>query len=176
MVAAAEAARRGSSCRVRSINWGPWDGGMVSTELRHYFQSQGVALLSPLSGANAFVSEMMGNPVANNVQVVITAGNGELSAKQLDQQLHRYDFTFDFEHYPFLRDHQVKNHAVLMVALVTEWMLRATLGLRPLAKHRVLKDLQVLKGFILPFENGSITPTHLTMEVREISDTELTMT
>jgi acyl transferase domain-containing protein/NADP-dependent 3-hydroxy acid dehydrogenase YdfG len=57
-VAAAEAARRGDGCRVRSYNWGPWAGGMVDGALAAHFEKQGIALLSIDSGTEFFVDEL----------------------------------------------------------------------------------------------------------------------
>jgi acyl transferase domain-containing protein/NADP-dependent 3-hydroxy acid dehydrogenase YdfG/acyl carrier protein len=73
-VARAEAARRGDQCVVRSINWGPWDGGMVSDGVRDLFVSRGVQLLAPDAGAQAFAAEVCsaGNG-AEQVDVVIAA-------------------------------------------------------------------------------------------------------
>jgi acyl transferase domain-containing protein/acyl carrier protein len=59
-VARAEAARRGAACRVVSLNWGPWDGGMVSDGLREAFARRGVPLIAVEDGAQAFVAEMLG--------------------------------------------------------------------------------------------------------------------
>jgi len=64
-VARVEAARRPAGCVVRSINWGPWDGGMVRGGVRDLFVSRGVPLLASDAGAGAFVAE------------VCAAGNGE---------------------------------------------------------------------------------------------------
>jgi NAD(P)-dependent dehydrogenase (short-subunit alcohol dehydrogenase family) len=64
-VARVEAARRPAGCVVRSINWGPWDGGMVRGGVRDLFVSRGVPLLAADTGAAAFVAE------------VCAAGNGE---------------------------------------------------------------------------------------------------
>jgi NAD(P)-dependent dehydrogenase (short-subunit alcohol dehydrogenase family) len=57
-VARAEAVRRGPSCHVRSLNWGPWDGGMVSPELREHFVRRGIPVIKVEDGAAAFVEEI----------------------------------------------------------------------------------------------------------------------
>ena len=44
-IGAVESRRREGRCRVVSIGWGPWDGGMVTPALRGHFQARGVALL-----------------------------------------------------------------------------------------------------------------------------------
>jgi acyl transferase domain-containing protein/NAD(P)-dependent dehydrogenase (short-subunit alcohol dehydrogenase family) len=53
-----ERVRRKERCRVKSINWGPWDGGMVKPELKAHFASQGVGLIPLDEGAAAFVREL----------------------------------------------------------------------------------------------------------------------
>jgi NAD(P)-dependent dehydrogenase (short-subunit alcohol dehydrogenase family) len=57
-VAREEALRRGSQCVVRSLNWGPWDGGMVTPELRDLFAARQIAVIDIEAGADAFVREL----------------------------------------------------------------------------------------------------------------------
>jgi acyl transferase domain-containing protein/acyl carrier protein len=54
-VAASEAARRGASCHVRALAWGPWDTGMVTPHLREKFARAGVQLIDTHAGSAAFV-------------------------------------------------------------------------------------------------------------------------
>src|SRR6185436_20548529 len=54
-IAKDEAAQRGSNCVVRALNWGPWDGGMVTPELRDHFAARGVPIIPVHEGAAAFV-------------------------------------------------------------------------------------------------------------------------
>ena len=44
--------------RVVCINWGPWDGGMVSPELRTLYAARGIGLIPVEQGARAFVDEL----------------------------------------------------------------------------------------------------------------------
>jgi acyl transferase domain-containing protein len=60
-VAAAEARRRGGACLVRSINWGPWEGGMVSPSLALRFRQMGVPLIPLAVGARMLVEELQGD-------------------------------------------------------------------------------------------------------------------
>jgi len=57
-IAREEASRRSSRCIVRSLNWGPWDGGMVTPELRELFASKGVPVMPVTDGVAAFVREL----------------------------------------------------------------------------------------------------------------------
>lgn len=44
---------------ITSINWGPWDGGMVDDTLRAKFAEMGVALIDRSAGANAFADAVL---------------------------------------------------------------------------------------------------------------------
>jgi len=68
-VAQAEAQRRGDACIVRSMNWGPWEGGMVTPALAKHFAEMNVPLIGLAAGARAFVQELLGP--GSHVEVVI---------------------------------------------------------------------------------------------------------
>jgi len=44
--------------RVFSVNWGPWDAGMISDELRRMYESVGVRLIPPRAGAKWLLDEL----------------------------------------------------------------------------------------------------------------------
>lgn len=69
-VAQAEARRRNHTCVVKSINWGPWEGGMVSGALRAHFEQAGVPLIPLEVGARTFVDEIQAAP-SDAVEVAI---------------------------------------------------------------------------------------------------------
>ncbi len=60
-IAQVEQVKRNGNCIVKSINWGAWDGGMVSGALRQFFIDNGIVLLDIDFGANMFVQEFF-NP------------------------------------------------------------------------------------------------------------------
>src|SRR6185436_1542332 len=51
-------ARRRPDCRVVSINWGPWNGGMATPGVRKLFEQEGVGLIEPAAGAEFLVQEL----------------------------------------------------------------------------------------------------------------------
>ncbi len=57
-VAQAEARNRNGHCLVKSINWGPWDGGMVDAALSAHFRRQGISLISPPAGGTFLLREL----------------------------------------------------------------------------------------------------------------------
>jgi NADP-dependent 3-hydroxy acid dehydrogenase YdfG len=69
-VARAEAARRGGTCLVKSIAWGPWDGGMLDASLKSSFARHDVAVIAQAAGALAFLAELAqpaGDVVATDI-------------------------------------------------------------------------------------------------------------
>ncbi|MFJ4657418.1 beta-ketoacyl synthase N-terminal-like domain-containing protein [Nocardia sp. NPDC088792] len=42
---------------VTALDWGAWDGGMVTPELREHFRARGIPLLAPAAGAAAFTAQ-----------------------------------------------------------------------------------------------------------------------
>jgi len=56
-IALAEAAMR-QDCRVSAINWGPWDGGMVSLPLKRAFKKRGISLIPVKEGTRSMLREM----------------------------------------------------------------------------------------------------------------------
>src|SRR5262249_41257371 len=61
-------ARRRPGCRVVSINWGPWEGGMVTPGLRKMFEAEGVGLIPLADGAAFLVQEL--NAAGKAVEVI----------------------------------------------------------------------------------------------------------
>jgi acyl carrier protein len=72
-VCAAEAARRGPSCRVQALAWGPWDGGMVTPQLREKFARAGVRLIDKRAGSEAFVRELCGRGIETTIGLTVDA-------------------------------------------------------------------------------------------------------
>ena len=64
---------------VHSIGWGPWEGGMVSPELKNHFEARGITLIPLQEGADLFLEEL--NEAAH-VEVVIGGAEGLLQTKQ----------------------------------------------------------------------------------------------
>ena len=65
--------QRHPSLCVRSIGWGPWQGGMVSPELQRHFESRGIGLIPIQEGADVFVDELTVDTI---VEIVVGADAG----------------------------------------------------------------------------------------------------
>ncbi|WP_280408009.1 type I polyketide synthase [Nocardia brasiliensis] len=135
-------------CHVTALDWGAWDGGMVTAELRQHFQQRGIALLAPEAGAAAFTQQFTGQR-ADDPIVLIGPANGlsghtAVAAEVVRARRVVTGLTED----PIIRAHRIGEHIVLP----------ATFGLGALAglAERVLtgrtvvgaRDFQVLKGLV----------------------------
>ncbi|WP_204800715.1 type I polyketide synthase [Mycobacterium riyadhense] len=154
-VALAERSRRGPSCLVRSLGWGPWGAGMVTPALQAVFESRGITPISLDDGACAFVSEAL-DSATQDVQFLLGGGviAGGLPHPLPDTgRLARV--AADAEQQPYLQDHRVQHQVVLPVVQVAEWFVRAAEGCRPGQRVTRLLDLRVLRGVQFPdFDNA----------------------
>jgi acyl carrier protein len=147
LVACAERARRGASCVVRAIGWGPWEGGMVTPSLKSHFQQMGVALIPLDVGAQRFVDEMTGS--SDDITVVIggAQGNGALGASVTPQAT--VEVRVDQHSHPHLADHSIAGVPVVPMVLAVEWFLRAARACRPDLVPAAVKQVKVLRGIKL---------------------------
>ncbi len=111
-----EREKKGTPCIIKSINWGPWDGGMVSPQLKAHFESQGIALLDIKAGAVAFVDELNA-PLDSAVEVVI-GGSMINWAKQRPNNQCTFDLYIHQAFQPWLTDHQIKEQVVIPAMMV----------------------------------------------------------
>jgi len=167
---ARQVAAKRSDCRVMSINWGPWDGGMVSPELKKEFRRKDISLIPIDRGIECLVQEMAGdNP--DQIEVVIGAGLeswGEKQKFQPDagippvQSVGSNGFSLMFKrdiervHHPVLESHQLNHHPVVPFALMTEWMGHGALHENPGLVLHGLDDIRLLKGIQLDDKTPTI--------------------
>jgi NAD(P)-dependent dehydrogenase (short-subunit alcohol dehydrogenase family)/acyl carrier protein len=153
----AERARRGPSVVVKSLGWGPWEGGMVTPALKKHFESLGVPLISLEGGAAAFVRELS-RGASDAVELVL---GGEPRAEPLAApgapEVRRLELRLDATHYDFIASHEVKGVPVVPAVLVIELFARAARQWRSDLVVTAVRKLQVLKGIRLPhFHEGAI--------------------
>ena len=135
-----EAARR-PDCRVLSINWGPWDGGMVTDAVKREFRRNGIALIPPEAGAMCMLQEMMGDD-DHPVEVLIGAGFDDPLFLTFQREI-------DLKRYPVLGDHMLDGKPVVPFALMTEWLSHGALHENPGLVLHGLDDIRLLSGIKL---------------------------
>ncbi|MGF7234008.1 MAG: KR domain-containing protein, partial [Frankia sp.] len=136
-------ARARPDCVVRSLAWGPWDGGMVSPELRDHFRRGGTELIPMDAGAQALVREVEGGP--GPVRVTLVADARPDSAAAGPDTAVSASVRVSAESHPYLLDHAPAGPPVVPLAQVLEWFLAAARVWCPDAHRYVLRDLAVLR-------------------------------
>ena len=154
-------------CRVIAINWGPWDGGMVTPALKREFERKGIHLIPPDAGARCLLHEMMADKNAT-VEVVIGAeikDRNESKRPELVKSpavIKKSSLTLCFERdvdvsqYPVLNAHIIDDKPVVPLALMMEWFAHGALHPNPGLILHGLDDIQVLKGIRLEHEKHQI--------------------
>jgi acyl carrier protein/NAD(P)-dependent dehydrogenase (short-subunit alcohol dehydrogenase family) len=150
--ALAEAAQR-SDCRVLSMNWGPWDGGMVTPALKKIFEDEGVGVIGLEDGAELVLNELDA-PEQGAVEIVILADPPGGASPPMTVSSSRalepvVELSLETEAFPFLTSHVIDNKPVLPVAMYVEWFAHAALHGNPGMRFRGITDLRVLKGVVL---------------------------
>ena len=146
-VAAAERVRRGDGVIVRSLGWGPWDGGMVTDALRSHFQSLGIPLIGIADGAARFADECASPGGATEV---VIGGDPAAWVRSADvDEPRRFDVLVNRATHPYLDGHRPKGPVVVPVVLVAEWFARAARACRPDLTFAGCVDLSVLRGIEL---------------------------
>ncbi|MDY6793053.1 MAG: SDR family NAD(P)-dependent oxidoreductase [Thermodesulfobacteriota bacterium] len=159
-------------CKVISINWGPWDGGMVSPSLKREFAKNGVHLIPVQEGAKCMLYEMMGDKNAP-AEVVIgskiivhneTDDKISLASKKKPEAVLKNNdplsLTFkrelDVEKYPVLNSHVLDGKPVVPFALMTEWLGHGALHENPGLILHGFDDMRILNGIKLDQEKKLI--------------------
>lgn len=153
------------ACRVISINWGPWDAGMVTPQLKAYFEEHNIKVIPVEVGAHMLIEELEA-AAGDDVQVVIGSGINIPPAEQsAELRTHRLRRVLKLEDSPFLQDHVVDGKAVLPMVSAMSWMSNAAEGLYPGFRAFGFENYKVLKGIIF---DETLADSYV-LELKEIS-------
>ncbi|WP_441288834.1 SDR family NAD(P)-dependent oxidoreductase [Sorangium sp. KYC3313] len=179
-VAAAEAARR-PGCRVKSLGWGPWQGGMVNAALEAHFAQLGVPLIPLAAGAKMLLDELcdasgdrgdrgargQGSAPPGAVELVLGAEPKALAAQGNGGRV-ALAVRADRATHPYLGDHAINGVPVVPVVIALEWFARAARACRPDLVVTELRDVRVLRGIKLAaYESGGEV---FRVDCREVSN------
>ncbi|WP_306359100.1 polyketide synthase [Nocardia sp. CC227C] len=139
--------RRYPERRVTALDWGAWDGGMVTAELREHFRSRGIPLLDPAAGAAAFTAQFS---TARRPEPVLLVGAATpLSAGAVETAPVRARRGLaGLVDEPVIAAHRIGEHIVLPATFGLGAMVN--LAERAGAGRTVVgvRDFQVLKGLV----------------------------
>jgi NAD(P)-dependent dehydrogenase (short-subunit alcohol dehydrogenase family) len=145
--------RRRPGCRVVSINWGPWECGMVTDPIKREFERQGVTLLPAGEGAFSLIREL-GRPAAAPAEVVIggtlNPAGMEIATEPPKQRLNTlFEREIDLSSHPVLGSHVIDGKPVVPLALIAELFGHGALHENPGLILQGLEDLRILSGIRL---------------------------
>ncbi|WP_433664421.1 SDR family NAD(P)-dependent oxidoreductase [Nocardia sp. CA-128927] len=140
--------RHHPDCHVTAIDWGAWDGGMVTPALRGHFLARGVALLDPEIGAAAFTEQFTADHREDTVVLIGPANglSGDTGVEPSAVCARRVLTGLTDE--PIIRAHRIGEHVVLPATFGLGAMIN--LAERSLVGRTVVgaRDFQVLKGIV----------------------------
>ncbi|MGF1989911.1 MAG: SDR family NAD(P)-dependent oxidoreductase [Nostoc sp. ZfuVER08] len=152
-------------CHVVAINWGPWDSGMVSPELKQAFAERNIETI-PIEIGTKMLADELANANQQIVQVLIGSPlvyiPDKLSSELKTFRIHRH---LTLAANPFLQDHVIAGYPVLPATCGLLWIANTCEQLYPGYKAFSCTNYKVLKGLIFD-EN---LPTEYTLDLREVA-------
>jgi acyl transferase domain-containing protein/acyl carrier protein len=151
---AQQEARLRPACRVVALNWGPWDGGMVTPALKKLFVQEGVEVISLRAGSRYLLQELATPPGGATELVILGAHSTEQPEETEAPRENIYiskafDLDLSIEQFPFLKSHVIDKKAVLPLAMIVEWLGHGAIHNNPGLRFHGFNDLRVLKGVTL---------------------------
>lgn len=141
--------KRHPDCHVVSINWGGWDSGMVTPELKKAFAQRNIEMIPIDVGTQMLIDECDAD-MPNVVQVVIGSPLTQpLSALSPELKTTRIRRKIALEDNPFLQDHMIAGYPVLPATCAMSWMIGACEQLYPGYTLSCFSDFKILKGIVL---------------------------
>jgi len=157
-------------CHVVSVNWGPWDSGMVTPELKRAFAERNMEVIPADAGADLLVQEITARPHGSDqpVQVIVgalpTRPAGEYSSGLQHYSIHR---SLSLDANPFLLDHLIGQHPVLPATCAASWAASLCEQLYPGYQFSTIEDFKVLKGIVF---DDDLAEEHI-LDLKEVEKT-----
>lgn len=155
--------RQNPNCHVISINWGPWEAGMVTPELKRVFEERGVEIIPVETGARMLLNELLPQ-VDHPVQIVVGTPPA-LPAEAQEDELKHYQIRrkLTLEANPFLYDHRIGETPVLPATCAATWAVHSIEQLYPGYFFIHLANYRVLKGIVF---DGSLANEYV-LDIKE---------
>ncbi len=135
---------------VVSINWGPWERGMINPTLKKFYQENNIDLIPVDIGIKFLKNEFRIAKEYVIEQILVTGKlslpNNNRHIKQLNvlesQRIMRE------EDNSFLKHHVIRKHAVLPATCAVNWIVKSCEDVCQNLKVRVIENFKVLKGIV----------------------------
>ncbi|MDB9447909.1 SDR family NAD(P)-dependent oxidoreductase [Anabaena sp. CS-542/02] len=151
-------------CHVVAINWGAWDSGMVSPELKKAFTERGIDIIPVDVGTQMLVNEL--HPTYHDTTQVVIGSPLLPPTTELDSYLrtHRIRRQMTLEANPFLYDHVIAGTPVLPATCAMTWIINTCEEMYPGYRLFNYTDFRILKGITF---NHTLAKEH-TLEIEEL--------
>ncbi|MCH8261978.1 MAG: polyketide synthase dehydratase domain-containing protein, partial [Proteobacteria bacterium] len=158
---AQQQARLRTDCRVVSVNWGPWDGGMVTPALKRIFAREGIGVIDLKAGAYYLMQEIahegpvevviFGSTAQQDQAPVKTSKTEDNTSKEIPAVNMNVAFSrsLNVNDHAYLQSHVINGHAVLPVAMITEWFAHGAMHDNPGLNYHGFRNLHIFKGVTL---------------------------
>ncbi|GAA0819575.1 hypothetical protein GCM10009111_23790 [Colwellia asteriadis] len=152
--------------QVLSFNWGPWDGGMVTSELKRMFNDRGVYIIPLDAGAQLLVSELgansnrcpqilVGNDLSkDSTKTTENEQGAQVKKPQVSRLSNRVIKTLQVTNNAFLVDHTIGNDQVLPTVCALAWMSEACQASYQGYYYQGSSDYKLFKG--VTFDEATI--------------------
>jgi len=153
--------------QVSAINWGAWDSGMVSGELKAQFEAAGISLVNSDGGAAMLVNEL-NTDYADQPQVII-GGTLPAAVSHLGNlRTYRLHRKLRLEDNPFLNHHKIQDNPVLPVVNAIGWMAQSCAKLYPDYSVFKIENTALFKGIVF---DGNQKEDYI-IELKELEKSE----
>lgn len=155
-------------CHVVAINWGGWDSGMVTPELKKEFARRGIDIIPVDAGTQMLVNELQ--PIHHNTTQVVIGSPLNPPPVSLGTELRTYRVRrrLTAAGNPFLADHSFAGNLVLPATCAQSWIADVCERLYPGYRFCYAADFRFLKGIIVSPD----TATEYILELQELSKIE----
>jgi NAD(P)-dependent dehydrogenase (short-subunit alcohol dehydrogenase family)/acyl carrier protein len=143
-----ERERRGASCLVKSIGWGPWAGGMVDAGLEKLFAARGVALIPVKEGARFFTDEYLGRH-GDAVEVIFGGGLEAFAAAQAPEGSASFQAHFHQSTHGYIDSHVIRSRKVVPMVAAIDLARRAVSHWLGGVAIAAVTDIEVVDGMTL---------------------------
>ena len=153
-------------CRVLSVNWGPWDSGMVTPELARAFAERNMPVIPTEAGTRTLVNLLSADYVDSREPIQVVVGSIPTRPPvALSDNLNTYFINrkLVLDKNPFLLDHKIGENPVLPATCAASWVASACEQLYPGYYFSKIEDYKVLKGIV--FDGPS--DLEYTLELKE---------
>lgn len=150
---------------VVAINWGGWDSGMVTPELKKAFAERGIDIIPVEVGTQMLVNELHS---AHHATTQVVIGNPIVPPPTpIDSELKSYQIRrrITLEDNPFLLDHVIAGYPVLPATCAMSWMINACEEIYPGYRCFSCREFKVLKGITF---NHTLANEYI-LELQELS-------